>query len=293
LLIALSEQITASLLLFVRQGSWAIATVALMSWDTDSRRLDAVMALWACAGIAAATLGIVKLRRLRMGGWRSPIDRGWIRKGVAVSAAFLVATLALRGIQTADRYWLEALGGIEIVGAYVLFLGMAGALMVFLDAAVFSYAYPQLIRLDHDNNRRKARVMVWRMFFQTLSVSAAFSVASWLLLPILLRWVGNPVYENAIGLYPWVLMATVINAVGMVPHYALYARGRDKPIIWSHVAALPAFILSTWAIGGTHPVIAVPLGLGVSFTLILVWKTAACWLNDREGDKPDPAVNSI
>lgn len=275
LLIALSEQITASLILFVRQGSWAVAVVGVMALHADNRNLDVVMALWTCAGIGAALLGIWKIRRLGLGGWRGGIDWGWIRKGIAVSATFLVATLALRGTQTVDRYWLEALGGIELVGAYVLFTGIAAALMVFLDAGVFSFTYPALIRHHHDKEYDLARAKVRTMFAQTLLCCLAFTVVSWLLLPWLLDWVGNPVYKNALHLYPWVLAAMVINALGMVPHYALYARGNDKPIIGSHIAALPAFALSTWIISQTWPILAVPAGLVVAFMVIFAWKTLA------------------
>jgi O-antigen/teichoic acid export membrane protein len=139
-LIAMSEQITASVIQFVRNGSWAMAIVALMTWNTTSRNLDTVMAMWATAGVAAAAIGIWKLRQLRMDGWSAAVNWGWIKKGISVSLAFLIATLALRGMQTIDRYWLDALSGIEMVGAYVILLGVAGTLMTLLDACIFSCA---------------------------------------------------------------------------------------------------------------------------------------------------------
>lgn len=277
LLVALSEQITASVILFVRQGSWAIALVALMTWNPESRHLQTVMLLWACAGAAAMAIGLWKLRQLRMGGWREKVNWGWIKKGLAVSLSFLVATLALRGVQTIDRYWLEALGGIELVGAYVILLGVAGTFMVFLDAGVFAYTYPALIKHSHQHEHREARAKVRRMLYQTLAIAAAFSVVSWLLLPYLLDWIGNPIYKNALHLYPWLLLAMVVNALSMTPHYALYARGCDRPIIYSHIAALFSFVLVTWAFSTTHSAMAVPIGLNAAFATILAWKSAAYW----------------
>ena len=292
-LVVLSEQITASVILFVRQGSWAIAVIALMSGHPGSRNLDTVMMLWACAGLAAALLGGWKLKRMQMGGWQSPIDWNWVRRGLTVSSGFLVATLALRGIQTVDRYWLEALVNIEIVGVYVLFLGIAGALMVFLDAGVFSFTYPILIGHAHKNESTLARVKVRQMLFQTVAVSLAFGIVSWILLPYLLAWVGNPVYQTFIGLYPWIMVATTINAIGMVPHYALYARGHDRPIIWSHIAALPAFVMSTWGCSQVNQSLAVPAGLATSFTLILAWKALAYWGILRREDRSKARQLSI
>jgi O-antigen/teichoic acid export membrane protein len=281
-LVAMSEQITASVILFVRQGSWAVVIVALMTLNTSSRDLDTVMALWAIAGVTAAAIGIWKLRQLRMGGWSAAVNWGWIYKGIRVSVAFLFATLALRGMQTIDRYWLEALGGIEMVGAYVILLGVAGTLMTFLDAGIFAYAYPALIKLYHQQDVIAANAKELQMLVQTLAFSAAFALISWLVLPYLLSWIGNPIYQNAQHLYPWLLMAMVLNALSMVPHFALYASGHDKHIIYSHIGALAVFTLAVWTLSHTYDTLAVPLGLNAAFGFILVWKTAAYWLQKIE-----------
>lgn len=275
LLIVLSRQLTASLVLLLRQGSWAVAIVVLMTFEPTTRSLEWVMALWVVAGIAAATVGGVVIHRTRMGGWRLPVDWKWVKKGIRVGLAFLLATLALRGLQTLDRYWLEALGGIELVAAYVLFIGIAGTLLAILDASVFAYTYPALISHNHAQERGSARKKMRAMFFQTAVVCLGFSIISWIILPFLLEWVKNPVYQQALPLYPWILAAMVLNALGMVPHYGLYAFGCDRPIIYSHVAALPTFIISVWFVSGFNAVLAVPVGLTLSFALILIWKTIA------------------
>lgn len=292
LLVALSDQITASLILFIRQGSWALVIVGLMAWDISSRHLQAVMACWAGAGVAAALLGVWRIRRFDLGGWRDSIDWHWIKKGIAVSVAFLIATLALRAIQTVDRYWLEALGGIEIVGAYVLFLGVASTLMVFLDAGIFAYAYPELIKLHQQQRNDLTQQKLRFMLASTMLLSAGFGLVSWLLLPYLLDWINNPVYTQAIGLYPWLLSAVVVNAISMVPHYALYARGNDKPIIYSHIAALVTFILTVWALGAYWSALAVPVGLTTSYTVILIWKTVAFWHSARNSINRKAALQS-
>lgn len=277
-LIAMSEQITASIVLFVRQGSWAIILVVLMTWDISIRNLQAVMALWALAGGAAAAMGIWKLWQLRMGGWRAPVNWGWIRQGIRISFAFLIATLALRGMQTIDRYWIEALGGIEMVGAYVVLLGVAGTLLTFLDAGVFAFAYPALIKLSHSQDHAAFEAKIRQMLVHTLFLCAAFSVFSWLALPHLIGWIGNPIYLSALHWYPWLLFAMVLNALSMIPHYALYASGQDKHIIYSHTTALFVFVASVWLLGSSIGALAVPLGLNAAFGFILAWKAVAYWL---------------
>ena len=284
LLVALSEQITASLILFMRQGSWALAIVGLMAVDADMRQLQAVMACWLVAGVIAALLGILKIRQLRMGGWSLPVNWAWVKKGAMVSLAFLLATLALRGVQTVDRYWLQSLTSIEVVGAYVLFLSIAGTLMVFLDAGVFAFAYPELIALHHQQQHAQAHRKVKQLLVYILLAAVAFSAISWLLLPYLLQWINKPLYTESMELYPWLLLATVINALGMAPHYALYAQGRDRIIIGSHIAAMVVFAIAVWLLAQILPALAVPLGLVIFFTVILVIKVAAYWATERGSD---------
>jgi len=291
LLIALSRQTLASLQLFIRQGSWAVAAVALMFFFPECRRLDLVMAFWAGAGILAVAIGVLTLMQTRMGGWRMPVDRRWIVNGIRVSLAFLVATLSLRGIQTIDRYWVESLAGIEVAGAYVLFFGMVSALTVFLDAGVFAFAYPDLVRLAqngaHDAMRRRMR----QMMLQILAASALFGLASWLMLPLLLDWIGHPLYRESLDLYSWLFAATVLNAVGLVPHYALYAHRCDRTIILSHVSAILVFLLAGWLLAPGLGVAAVPAGLCIAFLVIFVWKGLAWRLLDR--NKPQPVLPAV
>lgn len=278
LLVTLTEQLTASIILFFRQGSWALLSIILMSLDSNARDLDAIMALWALAGLSAAGLGVWKLKQLKTGGWNMAIDWAWVKKGIIVSTAFLGATLALRGVQTFDRYWLEAIGGMEIVGSYVLLVGVASTLLVFLDAAVFSFACPVLIQHNHKGEHREVRKKVNVLFLQVLGFSAAFSLISCLLLPYLLAWIGNPIYLQNIYWYPWLLSAMVINALGMVPHYALYARQADRSIIYSHLASLLVFCLVTWGGSFKYSALSVAMGLNAAFTIILFWKTYAYWM---------------
>ncbi len=273
LLIILSRQISASVLLFVRQGSWAIATVGLMALDKESRNLGIVMLLWTGAGAAAAAAGLWKLQRLQLGGWREPVDWLWIRRGIAVSSTFIAATLAVRGVQTVDRYWLESLAGIKVVGAYVLFFGVASSLSVFLDAAIFSFYYPELVQLANQSRLSELHHHVRRTALLTTAACLGFALVSSLLLPFLLNWIGRDVYQAQIGLYYWIVAAMIVYSLGLVPHYALYAQGHDRPIIVSHIASLGVFVVATLALTRFSRTYAVPIGVFTAMALVMLWKT--------------------
>lgn len=291
LLIILSRQIAASVLLFLRQGSWAIAAAGMMALSQESRSLDVVMLLWVSAGIVAAAAGVWKLRQLGLGGWRAPVDWAWIRRGLVVSSTFLAATLAVRAVQTVDRYWLESLAGIDVVGAYVLFFGVASALSVFLDAGIFSFYYPKLIQQANQSRLSDLHATVRKTALLTLGACLGFTLVSALLLPILLNWIGRDVYQAQIGLYYWIVAAMIAYSLGMVPHYALYAQGRDRPIVASHLASLAVFAGATHAMTTVSHTYAVPIGVFTAMTTVLLWKTAVYVKISRQDVRDGEAPN--
>ncbi len=279
LLTALSLQLTASAVLFVRQGSWGIAAIALLYLQPQARNLDILMLLWCISGIGAALLALHQLRKLGMGGWHDAINWRWIRQGIAVSTAFLLATLALRGMQTFDRYWIEALGGLEAVAAYTLFFSLTGALLAFLDAGVFAFAYPSMIKHAHERNFTQLRIKTRQILQTTVLLCVGFTIVSLMVTPYLLQWIGKTSYAAHIDMFYWLLLGNSLNAIGMVPHYALYGCSKDKAIIHSHLAALFVFITATWLLSDLSGLMAVPQGLACAFFTILIWKSAAYYIS--------------
>jgi O-antigen/teichoic acid export membrane protein len=275
LFVAVSEQLAASIVLFLRQGTWAIVIVLAMLFDEGFRNLDAIFGAWALACLVAIAFSIRKFRVMNIGGWRAKIDREWIWRGIKIAVPFLIATLAIRGVFTVDRYWLQSLAGLEVVGAYVLFIGVASTLMAFLDAGVFSFAYPSMIAAYRNNDPELYRKKMREMLFLTVTLSAGFAIVSMAILPYLLEWLGKEVYQQNYPLFYWLLLATILNAIGMVPHYAVYSQGRDRSIIQSHLTALPVFVFVTAVASFWTPLIAVPLGLCASQLFIIFWKLRA------------------
>src|SRR5690606_936047 len=115
---------------------------------------------------------------------------------------------------TLDRYWFEALADLEVLGAYVLFMGISNALMSFLDAGVFAFSYPGLISAHSRQDARAFHHGLRKLLIQTLVLSAAFSVVALLTIGPLLQWLGKSLYLEYQGLFPWVLLATLLYAVG-------------------------------------------------------------------------------
>ena len=275
LLIAISEQLLASVMLFLRSGVWAVIVTALMFYNADTRDLNVVLGSWAIGSFIALLLAVYRFRQLKISGWHKKIDWQWIGSGLKVAIPLLVATLAIRGLFTIDRYWFADLASLEVLGAYVLFMGISNALMSFLDAGVFAFIYPALISAHHNKDAVTFRIKLRALLWQTLILSIVFAVLALLIIDPLLIWLNKPLYLENERLFPWTLLITLLYSLGMVPHYGLYAQGLDRPIIHSHIASLVIFIPATWLLSLYWPLQAVPAGLCVAFLLILLWKCLA------------------
>jgi len=273
LLIAVSDQLFASLVLLFRSGIWAVLITGLMFIEPDTRNLDMVFGAWTLGSATALFLGVNRVKHMRLSGWRQDVDWTWIIKGLKVASALLIATLAIRGVFTLDRYWFQYLAGLDVLGAYVLFTGVSMALLSFLDAGVFAFIYPGLISAYQQRDPVGFHQGIRKLLLQTVGLCGAFSVIAMVMIGPLLDWLGKPLYSEQEGLFVWILLATVLYALGMIPHYGLYAQGRDRPIIHSHLASLIIFVLATWSFAQTWPSLAVPLGLCVSFFVVMCWKS--------------------
>ncbi|WP_273426599.1 hypothetical protein [Marinobacter sp.] len=273
LLVALQRQLVASWVLFFRAGAWCLAVVGIMFLNEPSQELTTVLIGWIAGSSIAMVIGVAVLWQIPMGGWLKAVDWAWLKKGLKIALPMLVATLALRGIYTVDRYWFEALAGLDVLGAYVLFIGMCTALLSFMDAGVFTFLYPAMISAHANNNAGEFRKKFRQLALQTVALTGLFSICAWLVVHPLLQWLDKPLYLERIDLFGWLLLATGLFVVGMIPHYGLYARGKDKALIVAHIAGFVVFLASTAALAPVTGELAVPYGLSAAFLFMLAWKS--------------------
>lgn len=272
LLIAVGQPIAASIILFFRSGLWAVLITVLMFLDPQWRSLDRVFMAWGGGALLGLVVGGWRVTRLGIGQWHSAIDWAWVRRGVNIAIPFILATLALRGLSTVDRFWFQLLADLDTLGAYVLFTGISSALLSFLDAGVFAFLYPALIKAYQDQNQVAFARAMRKLLLQTFILSVGFVFCALLAIHPLLTWLDKPLYLAQLHLFPWILTSAVLYALGMVPHYALYAQSKDRPIICSHVASLAIFIVITAFASLWLAELAVPIGLCTAFAFILCWK---------------------
>jgi len=275
LLVALGRPISASVVLFLRSGLWAIILSGVLVLVPDSRELINVFVVWSIGGASAVVFGAIFLLQVHGFSFRGNVDLKWVFKGVKVAGLLLVATLSVRGIYTLDRYLVESFVGLEALGAYVLFIGICNALMSFLDAAVFSFSYPKLVADWSLGEIERFYTGVVRLAKQTLLVSVGFMVFSYLSIDAVLQFLAEDLFWEYKESFYWLVLSSVFYGLSMVPHYALYAQGHDRLILISHVLGFSVFVLSAWWFSGFYREMAVPFSLVLAFLSIFLMKSVA------------------
>lgn len=281
LLVAMSEQLLASVILFLRSGLWCFLLILLMWWLPEARKLAWVFGAWSLGVGGACFLGFLRILQLDKGALSVPVDWRWIGRGVKIAIPLLVASLAIRGLFTFDRYWVENVAGLDVLGAYVLFVGIATSVVSFLDAGVVVFLYPQVVAAAKANDAGAFDKGMKKLFISVLVVLIVLVGAALLVSRPVLGWVGRNIYIDNFYLLKWLLLAVTIYTLSMVPHVGLYARRQDKAILYSQLLGFVIFFCGVLWGAPQYGVIAIPWSLCLSFLSILIWKFAAYrWVRD-------------
>ena len=273
-LVSLSQQLYASVVLFIRMGLWGLVVIIAQWGLPEARTLEFVLAAWLAGVFLACAFGIVRVAML-VPSWRAgQIDPAWIIRGLKVALPFFVASMAVRGIATFDRFFLKELGGLEVLGAYVLFIGMATAVISFIDAGIVDFSYPKLVAAARAKDRSAFLLEMSKARGSVLGLGAFLIVLCSLGGHYFVDAFGKDIYIENINILYWLLVATALNALSIVPHLGLYGLGQDQAIVRSQVIGFAIFLLLAITLPIAFGITAILIAVCAAWASILAWKVA-------------------
>lgn len=281
LLIAIEKPLLATAVIFTKQALWVICFAFAMWIYPNFRNLDMLLLFWIIGATASVVIGFWPLVKLGWRGVLNSFDWVWVKKGVAVALPLMLSSVAVKSLFTFDRYAFEALNGLALAGAYSVYIGIASAMLSFLDSGVFVFYYPKmmasykkkdLIEFEVAYQNLLKRSLLWLIF-----LVCGASAAGVLVFPKL----GEPVYGHNLPLFLAIVIAVSIYIIGCIFQYGLYSTGRDISIVLANVIGLvvscavvfPIAIISDyWAV-----TVAMIVGSSIA-SFIKFWK----WLKVRK-----------
>ena len=239
LLITLSRPTMANTVLFLRSGIWIYVVLAMGYLWEDALSLTLIWMFWGFGALSSLALAARALKHLP---WKNvlsiSVDWGWLRLGVKGSLPFFGSTVALLGIQYADRYFLQNFHGEAMVGVYTFFANIANLIQVFIYTGVIMILYPRIVSAYQRQKMTDYRALMRRMALSVVCGVVILSVLAALGIGPLLYLVDKEIYTNHLPIF-WIMLGTVtLLTLSHIPHYALYVRRYDRAIVGSTVLAL-------------------------------------------------------
>lgn len=270
--ITMGRPILANALFFIRSGGWSFFII-LMYFIQGAIGLKQILSIWCWAEFICFLLSITFLSRQDVYFHHiTKIDYNWIIKGLKICLPFLLGTLAIKAIFTGDRYILEIFSNNNALAAYVFYASIAAATLSFMDAAVFSFDYPLLVKsINAKNNNYK--LLIKQMYIKTAAYLSVIFIFSIPIIQFLIDLIGKPYLHSYIHYFYYLMIIQVIYCISTVPHYVLYALGNDKAIIISHLVALLIFLLFSFLfISKIKDNMGLFLALFAAFSFIFTYK---------------------
>lgn len=274
LLVAMSDQLGASLVIFARQAMLPTVLIPIIVFIPEMRRIDLVLGGWLIFNVVSLVLGIGLVRRNLRGSRPGRMDWAWVRKGLRVSLLFLIGSLSLRVLFTADRQLVAVLDGLDSLAAYTLAMSVGSGLSSVIAVSVHQFAYPRLVASYGSRDYGAFKQQLIGLTVQTLLIILAAALFVVLLGDHLITWVGGEIYSQ----FDWLLLASVgvmaLFNLSMIPHYALYAMHQDRVILLSTLISVLIFACTVAATlyAGVAAVTSVVISLTFAFTCLLLVK---------------------
>ncbi|MCF5910119.1 hypothetical protein K3H35_15155 [Aeromonas veronii] len=271
ILIATTQQLSATIAIFIRQGLWIWVSVFFLYAYPELRNLQFILCSWLCGSLFCLIYSMAKIRKVNKGS--GDVCWSWVYRGVFSAMPFFISSIFVMAISTVDRYWFESLVNRDALGYYVFYSGLVSALVSFLDAAVFSFIYPKLVQHAGNSDNKSFSLLMKKMLRQTIYFAGLFILSAIYLIDFILMLVNRFDGNTYIYVFYFLLFSTILQALSYIPHYGLYARGFDKPIIFINIGGFFMFLIVAFAFLNVSETYAIPISLCITYSFILLAKT--------------------
>lgn len=274
-LITLQKQLLASFILFIRQGGWCWFALLIMFINPDKKNFEMIFICWAVGTALASIIGVMYIIFIVKDNDKCFINLAWIKKGFMLSLPMLAASLSIRGVFTFDRFAVEKISGLEVLGSYTLFISMTSAIQSFLDTILISFSFPKIAELAYHKKYELYFKEIRIFSVQVILLSLLLCLGCWICGFFMVAWIGKIEYSETFLMFELLIIATFIYCLSIIPHLALYALRADKEIVRSQIITLIVFCIFVYLAIKTKDIYFIPIGMITSFIFLFIWKMIA------------------
>lgn len=245
LLVLTGKPNVAGINLFIRSGAWCYPLIVIWVFDPQGVCLITIFYFWIAFDLVAILLSLYLIDRKIFTGFFSKFSEKWVLSGLKTSLLILSGTLALRGLFTVDRYILEIVAPVDLLGVYTLYIGLAVVLINLLDASHISYWFPKLLKAGAENHLNNC--LVFKEFlgygvFLAIGFASAIGAGGW----VIFEYIGKVELIENYTAYLVIVLSIAVYGIGYCIQYILYSLHHDVANVVSNLFALVVFAISAY-----------------------------------------------
>lgn len=261
----IGKPLTASVINLGRNAAWTVPVGAILFFEPTHRNVEFTVSGWLAGSLVTAVLASAAFAKVRMSGWDRPIAWDWLRLSCAATITYFAAALSYRAIQTFDKSIIKYSGGIEFLASYGFYTSMAAIILIILDSTLLSFILPKILHFGQHANLRSIQTELCRatLPFTMISASAFFGLLFGT--PYIIDLIGKSAFQDEAHIFPFILIATILQGAGVLANMPLYALRLDQKIFRANIAGLICFLL------GASSAASLGLPEGVVYTLVVTF----------------------
>lgn len=271
LLIILKLPLQAHTVAFFRMGAWVYVLLAFWELGGEEKSMTDIFLFWSVFNFISIAVGVYWVQKNTSAFSHRSLSYRWILEGMLVARSFLIHTAAWRAIFSLDRYLILFFQNEFMVGVYTFYSGFSNTLLTFLDTGVISQDYPTFVQMYQTNAPDKlvarqkltTKIGIYSVVFSLIILAATFVVVTYF---------TKTIYAGYFYLLPILLVANIFQTYSMIPHFILYALGKDLQIARLSIITLLVFIIAGTLLSSFLAYSAIPLALLISFIFVFLAK---------------------
>lgn len=273
LLNTMQKQLSASMVLFLRSGAWVLFMLPLIIYIDSFRNLETVLYAWLTGGLASISFATFAIKNSVQDWHFIKPNYGWILKGYKIGLLFILGTVTFRAISTGDRFLLEQMSDVSMVGIYVFYVSLTVGATAFIHAGVIVFSTPKIVTAFQEGEVLKFKYLMKR-FLKELMISIVVMVLSlYLFIPFIIEWIDKVSYLDHYDVFYIIMSTAGVTVLNSHPSTYLYASRRDKYTLLSNFSAFIMFTLLSvffyFNDGEYTPLYKVAISVLITFTWLL------------------------
>ena len=203
--------------------------------------------------------------------WNGRINLREIWKGIGVSMYFFISSLGIQTILLSGRFFLDYHFDKAVVGIYTFYSSIVSLIEVVIYNMVVMMLFPYLLE-NADSDEKVFSKYVSKFKKQIYGLTVLSIAGAALLMPILLFILEKKSTSDNIIIFYIMLLGALAYNLSLIPHYIMYARKKERFILFSTLIAVVLNIIVNYFFIPANSLMGASLGYTIAMVFLFLAK---------------------